>query len=194
MEFPLRLSFKILAISPQMAVTDARGELVLYVKQKVFKLKEAVTVFADAEQSRPLYRIDADRVIDLSAHYRISRPSGEPLGVLRGQGLRSLWRARYDVLHEGNTILGISEENVWSKVADQLLGGIPILGLLSGYLFHPAYRVTRPDGTLVLRARKEPAFWESRFTITKEANASTPEEALGVLGLLMMLLLERGRG
>ena len=194
MEFPLQLTFKVLAVSPQISVTDARGQLVFYVRQKAFKLKEAVTVFADAEQSRPVFSIQADRVIDIAAKYHIATAAGEPLGVLRGKGMRSFWRARYEILHQDQPILSIQEENPWAKVADSLFGQIPILGILSGYLFHPAYRVTRGDGTLVLRAKKQPALWEGRFSITKESQASSKETALGVLSLLMMLLLERGRG
>ena len=194
MEFPLELSFKILVVSPQISVTDARGKLVLYVKQKAFKLKEAVTVFADREQSRPLFRVQADRVIDIGARYEITSATGEAVGVLQSEGMRSFWRARYKILHKGQTVLEIREENPWSKVADTLLGEVPLLGMLSGYLFHPAYRVSRGDGTLVLRAQKQPAFLEGKFSVTKESEASTTEEALGVLSLLMMLLLERRRG
>ena len=47
MNYPLDLSFKILAIAPQISVSDANGALVLYVKQKAFKLKEDVTIYAD---------------------------------------------------------------------------------------------------------------------------------------------------
>ena len=61
MNFPLELRFKILAIASQIAVRDASGNLLCYVKQKAFKLKEAVTVFGDEEQTRPLYTIKADR-------------------------------------------------------------------------------------------------------------------------------------
>jgi hypothetical protein len=54
MKYPLRLSFKVLALSPQISISDAEGRLVMYLRQKFFKLREAVTIFADAEQSRPI--------------------------------------------------------------------------------------------------------------------------------------------
>ena len=69
MKYPLNLSFKLLAIAQQITGTDAAGQVVFYVKQKAFKLKEAVTVFADVEQTKPMYTIKADRVIDFSARY-----------------------------------------------------------------------------------------------------------------------------
>lgn len=59
MQYPLNLSFKIVAIAPQISITDANGELLFYVKQKLFKLKEAITVFADQAQTEPVFQISA---------------------------------------------------------------------------------------------------------------------------------------
>jgi len=47
MNYPLQLSFKIVAFAPQLKVTDANGATVCFVRQKMFKLKEAVEVFTD---------------------------------------------------------------------------------------------------------------------------------------------------
>ena len=47
MKYPLSLSFKIMAMAPQIYVRDATGEIVCYVKQKMFRLKEVVSVFRD---------------------------------------------------------------------------------------------------------------------------------------------------
>ncbi len=195
MRFPLDLRFKVVAIAPQISVTDAAGALLLYVKQQAFKLKESVTVFRDAEQTHPMYRIAADRVLDISAQYRIDDAGGSPLGVLRRQGMRSLWRAHYEVYRGGVPFLTIREENPWVKVVDGLVGEIPILGLFTGYVLHPAYRVARIDTrSAVMRAVKQPAFLEGRFTIEQVTELAPPEQTLAVLAVLMMLLLERRRG
>ena len=52
MKFPLSLSFKILALAPQISVIDADDSLQFYVRQKLLKFKESVDVYADAEQKR----------------------------------------------------------------------------------------------------------------------------------------------
>src|SRR6266545_3564600 len=188
MRFPLDLRFKVVAIAPQISVTDAAGALLLYVKQQAFKLKESVTVFRDAEQTHPMYRIAADRVLDISAQYRIDDAGGSPLGVLRRQGMRSLWRAHYEVYRGGVPFLTIREENPWVKVVDGLVGEIPILGLFTGYVLHPAYRVARIDTrSAVMRAVKQPAFLEGRFTIEQVTELAPPEQTLAVLAVLMML-------
>ncbi len=69
MNFPLHLSFKIIAVAPQIRVTDADGRPVCHVRQKLFKFKEAVEVFTDPSRTRRLCQIKAGRVIDFSATF-----------------------------------------------------------------------------------------------------------------------------
>lgn len=194
MNYPLQLSFKILAIARQVSVTDATGNLVFYVKQKAFKLKEAVTIFADAQQTVPLYTINADRVLDFSANYHFTDRAGTPIGAVRRQGMKSIWRARYDIVESGAPVFAIQEANPWSKVFDSLFGEIPILGLFTGYLFHPAYLVSRRDGSVVMRLKKQSAFFESKYTIEKLLPLGESEEMRVLLSLMMVVLLERSRG
>jgi len=91
-------------------------------------------------------------------------------------------------------VFALREENPWVKVADGLLGEIPLLGVLSGYLLNPAYLATRPDGTAVLRVRKRPALWEGRYEVTRLADLTDAEQEIALLSLLMLVLLERTRG
>ena len=160
MDYPLQLSFKLMALAPQIYVRDAAGQLRMYVKQKMFKLKEKVTVFADEAQSQPLYHIQADRVIDFNARYNFTAPDGRALGSVRRRGRKSLFRAHYEIMQGEDVVLLIRELNPWAKVGDALFGQIPVLGMFAGYLFHPAYTVTRADGGEVLRATQQPAMWE----------------------------------
>lgn len=86
MEYPLSMRFKLMAMSPQIFVEDSAGNTVCYVKQKLFKLKEAVTVFRDASKQHVLCEIKADRIIDFSANYRFFDASGECFGSVRRRG------------------------------------------------------------------------------------------------------------
>jgi uncharacterized protein YxjI len=194
MEYPLNFSFKIVALAPQLAVTDASGNLVYYVKQKLFKLKEEVTVFADREQTRPLYKINADRIIDFSARYHFSDTAGNDLGSVKRQGMKSIFKARYDISKGEEIVMNIAEENPWVKVIDAVVGEIPVVGMFTGYMFHPKYLVSRTDGTPVMRLTKQPAFFEGKFSLDKLAELGQEEENRVLLSLLMMVLLERSRG
>ncbi len=196
MQYPLDVSFKILALAPQIRVTDAAGNAVCYVKQKMFKLKEAVNVFSDESQTQKLCEIKADRIIDWSASYHFYDTRGESFGSVKRKGMRSLWRAHYDVFDEQGRQTGvINEENPMAKVADSMLGEVPILGMFTGYFFHPKY-IMKSTGqeNLLLRVTKQPAMWEGKYTVDKLANLDPVDELRGLMAFLMMLLLERTRG
>ena len=194
MNYPLQISFKILALARQLSVTDANGNLVFYVKQKAFKLKESVTVFADAAQTRSVYSINANRVLDFSARYEFTDDAGRPLGAVRRRGMKSIWKAHYEIMDGENLVMTIQEENAWIKVFDSLVGEVPVLGMFTGYLFHPAYLVSRPTGAVVMRLEKQPAMFEGKFRVEKMGELDQRDEARALLSLVMMILLERGRG
>lgn len=194
MNYPLQISFKILAIAHQLSITDANGNLIFYVKQKAFKLKEAVTVFADTEQTRPLYTINADKIIDFSARYHFRDANGTDVGSVKRQGMKSIWKARYDIFDGETPVMTIAEENPWVKVFDALLGEVPIVGIFTGYFFHPAYLVAHTNGAPLMRLEKKPAFLEGKFSIEKKVDMPPAEETRALLSLIMMILLERRRG
>lgn len=194
MNYPLTLSFKVLAIARQLSVRDAGGGLVCYVRQKAFKLKEAVTVYADEAQTTRLYTMAADRVLDFSAQYNFSDAHGRHLGSVKRQGMRSLWKARYEVLAQGGRPMSIQEANPWTKVLDAVVGELPVVGMFTGYLFHPAYVVLGASGEPLLRLEKQPAFLEGRFRIEKLGQLREDEEVVALLSLIMVILLERRRG
>lgn len=194
MQFPVRLEFKKIALAPQITVTDASGQTIFYVKQKLLKLRESVTVFADSSQAKPLYNITADKVIDFSARYHFRDANGVSLGSVKRRGRKSLWKAHYEI-YDGNEIVGtIEEENAWAKVGDALFGEIPVIGLFAGYVFNPTYAVTRPDGTVIVKIKKQPSLLESSFIIDEAVDISESAETRTVLAILMMTLLERARG
>ena len=58
--YPLTLTFKLVTLSPEVQVTDANGQLLLQVKQKLLTLREDTTVFADQQKTVPLFKIDRD--------------------------------------------------------------------------------------------------------------------------------------
>ncbi len=195
MNYPLQLSFKLLAIASQIYVRDANGQLLGYVKQKLFKLKEDINVFADEQQTQHLFNIKADRVIDFSARYNFTAANGQPIGSIKRQGMRSIFKANYEVYGpDGVQVMQIHEENAWVKVFDSLLGELPIIGMFTGYLFNPAYIVSRMDNSPVAKLKKQPAFFEGVFSLELTGPVTPEEESRILLSVLTMTLLERARG
>lgn len=194
MDFPLQLTFKVLAIAPQLTVTDAQGEVLAYVQQKLFRLKEAVTVYADPSKQRTNYEIRADRIIDFSASYHFRGAGGAKLGGVRRRGMRSLWRANYEVFDSAEQVhFTITEANPWVRMIDSLLSGVPGLEFFTGYFLHPSYNVAQ-HGKTVARITKQPAFFEGRFTVERYQAVSEADEERILLSLMMLVLLERERG
>ena len=195
--FPLHLHFPLFTFAPAIVVTDNDGAEVCYVRQKLFKLKDAVTVFRDSSRKSILGMIKADRIIDWSARYTFTDADGAPFGAVGRRGARSLWRAHYDIFSNATSSevsMTIQEENPWVKVFDSMLGEIPILGILSNFLFHPRYAIKTPDGALVARLIKRAALLEGRFTLEKCGEMRGEQELEILLSAMMMLLLERSRG
>ncbi len=194
LSYPLDLSFKIATIGTRVRVVDAAGRQVAYVRKKKFKLKEDVRVYQDEDQRDLLFRIKADRVVDFGANYAISAPDGRPLGAVRQQGVRSLWKSSYSIADARYEEVGlIHEENPWIKVLDSLAEAIPFADALGGLFFNPAYLVEL-RGRTVLRMSKERSVFESRFRVEKLDDFSEEDEALLLASLIMTLLLERDRG
>ncbi|NLH99640.1 MAG: hypothetical protein GX446_09140 [Chthonomonadales bacterium] len=192
--YPLSLSFKMIAISPQVRVADSTGRLIMYVRQKAFKLREDVTVYSDEQQRFELLRIKADRIIDVSATYTIRDRSDQVVGAVRGQGIRSLWRRSFAILDSaGQEIGSIVEDNPWVKVVDGVVGELPLVGWIAAMFINPAYTVTF-RGAPTLHLVKKPSFLERHFEVQRLADVTESDEQLLLASLLMMLLLVRGTG
>ena len=194
--YPLTLTFNIATLANDFTATDAHGRVVAYVRQKMLKLKEDIQVYSDESRSRVLYNIRADRWLDWSAAYAFSDEGGRQFGKVARKGWRSLWKAEYEIVDQHDQgRYRIQEENGWIKVLDGLVGEIPFLGYFTGYFLNPSYVVTDHRGQEVARLTKEASFWGRRFIVEKLSPfAGEDDDDRVMLGLMMMILLERRRG
>ncbi len=195
-QYPLSLVFKITTLSSDFTVSDARDKSLFYVRQKMFKLLEEVVVCKDSTQAQQLYTIKANKWLDFSAAYNFTSAAGQDLGKIARKGWASIFKAHYEIFDSQQKLTHtVREENAWVKVFDALFSEIPILGMFTGYVFHPAYLVTNTAGTVVVRLVKEPSLIGRRFKLEKKLGFTTEEEEERVLlSLSMLLLLERRRG
>ena len=195
MNYPLHLRFKILTLGNRISITDQSGALLMYAKQKLFKLKEAISVFGDETQTQLKYSISADRIIDFSANYSFSDAQHKSLGTIRRKGMKSLWKANYEITNPQTMLMTVTEENPWAKFFDSLVGELPIIGMFTGYMFHPSYIVKNVQGKELMRLKKQSAFLEGYYTIDKlDASLKEHDETSIILGLFTVVLLERSRG
>jgi uncharacterized protein YxjI len=194
-QFPINFQFRIATISNDFIASDAQGHTVAYVRQKMFRLKEDILVYNDEEKSKVDYRIMADRWLDFSAAYTFYDWKEQELGKIVRKGWRSIWKAEYDLLDQNQNLqYTVREENAWTKVYDSIFGEIPILNFFTGYLFHPSYLVSDQQGNPIVRLKKMPSFFGRNFEVSKLGELDQDDTERIVLGLMMLILLERRRG
>ncbi len=196
-QFPVNFKFKISTFASDFSATNAQGNMIAYVRQKMFKFKEDIQVFSDESKTQELFRIKADRYLDFSAAYNFTyTPNGDQyLGKIARKGWRSMWSAHYDIIDQNDQPqFTVQEDNAWIKVIDSLLGQLPLVGLFSNYLFNPSYSVVKVDGTEVAQIKKRPSLLGREFEVSKLNEIDKDDEQRVLLGLMMMILLERRRG
>lgn len=193
--YPIVFEFKIGTLANDFTAKDAGGATIAYVKQKLFKLKEAINVFSDESKTEVLYTIAADRIIDFNASYVFKSESGNELGKVGRKGAKSLLKAHYNIFDKDNNLdYTITEENPWAKVGDAVLGEIPVVGMFTGYLFNPKYIVKDTNDQIIARLSKEPSFFGRRFKLEEVGKFKAGDSERIMLSLMMMSLLERRRG
>ena len=194
--FPLRLSFRSLALAPRIEITDANGRHVLHARQKFFSLREHVDVFTDTAATTRLAQIHPAHIPGWSARYRFTDASNNTTGTIGRQHRRSLWRARYSLLSpdDSTPLFTIREENPFVKTIDRTLSQIPILNFLTIPFFKPRYLASRPSGTHALRLIKRPALRQGTFALEQSGPASPLEIFNLILSFLMLAILEHRRG
>ncbi|MGP1501392.1 MAG: hypothetical protein ACTTJM_06350 [Bergeyella cardium] len=196
LNYPLNFKFKLTTLASDFNITDKDGNYVAYVRQKMFKLKEDVVIFSDQKKTTELFRIKADRWMDFNACYDImGLPDNKKYGRLVRKGVKSLWKATYQIVDENDQEkFIIAEDNGWVKVWDSIVGEIPIIGMFTGYFLNPSYTARDLSGKEVFRLKKMPSFIGRRFQLDRLVDISDEDESLIVLSFLMMVLLEKSRG
>jgi len=106
---------------------EAKTTLLLYVKQKAFKLKEDITMYADEAQTQPVIQIKARSIIDFGASYDVTdAANGEKIGVLRRKGLMSSFvRDSWEILDKNDAPMGkIQEDSVLMAMIRRMLSSL----------------------------------------------------------------------
>ena len=104
---------KVLAVlGAKFHVYDPDDNLVLFIKQKAFKLKEDIRVYSDETMDHEKLMIRARQIIDFGAAYDVvDSESGNKVGALRRKGLKSFVRDSWEFLDENDELIGKLKED-----------------------------------------------------------------------------------
>lgn len=118
------------------------GQLLLYSKQKAFKLKEDFRIYADESMARELLTIKTPQILDFGATYYVTdATTHEPVGALARKLLKSMIKDEWKFLSPDNREIGrLTERSMAGALASRFFGLIP-----------QKYTVETADGTLVAR-------------------------------------------
>ena len=93
--------------SPQFQIFNPNGELIGYCKQKAFRLKEDIRVYADETMEQERVIIKARNIIDFSAAYDVvDAESQQKLGAFRRKGFSSMFRDSWEILDPSDRVVG----------------------------------------------------------------------------------------
>ncbi|MBN9165957.1 MAG: LURP-one-related family protein [Myxococcales bacterium] len=93
-------------------VYDPNGNQVLYVRHKVFSLKDRWSIFTDDTMQVPLVSIGARQIfgIDITTDV-FDANTNQPIGAVRSKGLKSILRDTWEVLGPGDQVIGTFQED-----------------------------------------------------------------------------------
>lgn len=97
-------------------IYDPAGNVVLYSKQKAFKLKEDIRVYSDESMAQEVLTIRTQSVWDISGTYDVYDPvADETVGALKRKGLKSMLKDEWLFLDAQGQEAGKIEEDSMLK-------------------------------------------------------------------------------
>lgn len=100
-------------LGAKMRLYDKSGNLMFFVQQAAFKLREDIRVYSDETKSTEMLTIKARQIMDFSAAYDvIDSLTGQKVGALKRKGWSSIIRDKWIVMDPNDHELGeIVEDN-----------------------------------------------------------------------------------
>ncbi len=160
------------------------GQLMAYSKQKAFKLKEDIRVYADEAMTTELVTIQADRVIDWAASYSVvDTPSGILVGRLRRKGFSALFRDSWEILDtEGNQLATVQEDSGFKAMLRRIHD---LANLLMPQTFH-----IRAGGNEIATMKQNFNWFAPKFEVDLSDDDSSVPRQLLIATVILLLAIE----
>ncbi len=162
----------------QFHVYDPHGQVVLFSRQKAFKLREDIRVYTDETETEERLWIRARQIIDFSAAYDVlDSQSGQLVGTLRRKGFSSLLRDSWEFLDaRGQSVGKIVEDSMVMALLRRLLTD----------LIPQAFHATVSDQPVAsYRQRFNPFIFKLEVQLAPGASAAIRTELLLAAGILL---------
>lgn len=169
-------------LGEEINIKNEQDQLVLFVKQKAFKIRENIKVFTDSSKSQEVLAINARHIIDFSAAYDVVDPTTkDKVGALRRKGLSSLIRDKWELLDINDNVVGdVSEDQT-------VLAILRRLSSIFTVIVPQSYSFNSKEGQFAtLTQRRNPIIFKADF-IHSDGGLVDPRLALAAAVLLMTI-------
>jgi uncharacterized protein YxjI len=174
---------QVFALTGKLRFYNPQGDQVLYVEQKMFRLKEDIRVFSDDQKSQELLLIKSRQIIDWDAAYDVlDAGSGQKVGVLRRKGWSSMVRDEWEVLDANDQPFGI--------LIEDSLGRALLRRFLLGSLIPQDYDLLI-GGTRVADLRQKFSFFGYEMIVDFSMDtANRLDRRLGLAAAVLLAIIE----
>jgi uncharacterized protein YxjI len=119
------LKRQVFALTGKLRFYNPQEQLVVFVEQKMFRLREDIRLYADEAKSQEILLIQARNIIDFNAAYDVVDPiETRKIGTLRRKGWRSMVRDEWEVLDATDQVVGmLFEDSVGQAMLRRFLLG-----------------------------------------------------------------------
>jgi uncharacterized protein YxjI len=98
--------------SREFRVYSPDGNLALFVKHPLFKMREEWSLYADEGATQPLVTVRTRQILALNFVYDVvDSRTGQQVGSIRNKGLKSILRDEWDLLGPGDQPVGLMQED-----------------------------------------------------------------------------------
>jgi uncharacterized protein YxjI len=171
------------ALTGKLRLFSPRGDLVLYVEQKMLSLKEDIRVYGDEAKTREVLLIKARTIIDFSAAYDVIEPAdGTTVGTLRRRGLKSVVRDEWEVLDQHDRPIG--------RLFEDSIGRALLRRMIFGALLPQDYDMTIGDARVAdYKQRFNPFVYNMDIDFRMDVGARL-DRRLGTAAAMLLAIIE----
>ncbi|MCR4315912.1 MAG: hypothetical protein NUW37_06110 [Planctomycetes bacterium] len=161
-------------------IFDEDQKLLFYVKQKAFKLKEDIRVYADEGQTDEVLTIKARSILDFGATYDVFDPvNDEVVGSLRRKGLASILRDSWLIFNE-------KEEEIGTILEDSM--GMALLRRFLSNLIPQSFRIeVHGSEAATFKQHFNPFLFKGSLLMHDHESDLDPRIAIAAVVLLMAI-------
>lgn len=177
-----RKVFKLLG--GEFRVWDESQNLVFFSKQKAFKLREDIRLYADEAMSQELLYIQARKIIDFAAAYDVvDSASGQKVGALKRRGWKSIARDHWILMDPNdNEMASLEEDSLALAIIRRFIGLIP-----------QSYHIIAGDRMLAtFKQNFNPFVYKLKLTFEEDQGAI--DRRLGIASAVLLAAIEGKQG